>query len=459
MLLKADAAFLPLKDESVQCIVTSPPYWSLRKYEGMQERVWPPPSVPPPGGGRQVGGCAHEWGDEIPGDLRGGSGPDAKECYGGGDGKTNYARQVPRGNFCLRCGAWRGALGLEPTPELYLEHLMVCLREMRRVLRKDGTLFLNLGDNRTKDRQWQGLPQRILFAAIQDGWRWEDEIVWFKINAMPESQENRTTRAHDYIYVLNKSRKAFWDADAVREPFSESTEKRIAQATFWQQGGGEKDYRGGTNANRSARRALENLARKQDGHGRRHAGFNDRFDGSPPGNAGANLRSVWEIPTQPFPEAHFATFPEELPRRSILLSTSPYACGKCGAPWRRETKRIGGPPRGTHLQHAHVRRNPQGRPGGDARPYGSDLSEIYAKYGFPKIETLGFSPTCRCEPPPSVPPPGGGRQVGGAGRCIVLDPFVGSGTTVKVAAALGRHGVGVDLAYQEMARERAGLFS
>jgi DNA methylase len=135
LLIQGDARRLPLPGGSVHCVVTSPPYWGLRKYEGVEASVW----------GGEVG-CRHEWGDEIPGDPRGGSGPNAKECYGGQDGKHNYARKVPRGAFCRLCGAWRGELGLEPTPDLYVAHLLEAFREVRRVLRDDGVAWLNLGD-------------------------------------------------------------------------------------------------------------------------------------------------------------------------------------------------------------------------------------------------------------------------------------------------------------------------
>ena len=127
-------ALADIREGAVHCCITSPPYWGLRDY-GCPEAIF---------GGDE--GCEHKWGPEIPGDARGGSGPNAKEFYAG-DGKTTYARQVPRGNICQLCGAWRGQLGLEPTPEMYVEHMLEFLRAIWRVLRDDGTLWINLGDS------------------------------------------------------------------------------------------------------------------------------------------------------------------------------------------------------------------------------------------------------------------------------------------------------------------------
>jgi len=123
----------------VQCCVTSIPYWGLRDY-GIPPVVWDCHR-----GTEAQSGCEHEWGDEEPGDPRGGSGPAAKEAYAG-DGKTTYARQVPRGRFCTLCGAWLGSLGLEPTIDLFVAHVVEVFREVGRTMRDDGTLWLNVGD-------------------------------------------------------------------------------------------------------------------------------------------------------------------------------------------------------------------------------------------------------------------------------------------------------------------------
>jgi site-specific DNA-methyltransferase (adenine-specific) len=122
-----------MPEQSIHACITSPPYWGLRDY-GCPEVMF--------GGDAE---CRHEWGPEIPGDARGGSGPNAKEAYAEG-GETTYARQVARGNICRLCGAWRGQFGLEPTPEMYVEHTLEFLRAIRRVLRDDGTCWWVIGD-------------------------------------------------------------------------------------------------------------------------------------------------------------------------------------------------------------------------------------------------------------------------------------------------------------------------
>ena len=221
--------------ESVNCVVTSPPYWSLRKYD-CEPVVW---------GGDS--GCEHQWGADIPGDPRGGSGPNGKEMYAG-DGKSPYARQEPRGNVCRLCGAWLGQYGLEPTPELYVEHTMMWLREVRRVLRKDGTLWLNLGDgyasgssghagesqldggeptgsrslgrvkppgNGLKAKDAILMPFRVALAAQADGWWVRSVIIWHKNNPMPESVKDRPTDAHEYIIRLEKDKPPLDERDII----------------------------------------------------------------------------------------------------------------------------------------------------------------------------------------------------------------------------------------------------
>jgi hypothetical protein len=155
---------------------------------------------------------------------------------------------------------------------------------------------------------------------------------------MPESVTDRPTKAHEYLYLMSKSERYYYDIEAIKEPLAESSIQRLSQPTFDQQTGGEKDY--GPESNRSCRKTLENLKKKQDGHGRRHAGFNERYfkKHSDPtmGGGGSGLarlhaterngwegttrnkRTVWTIPIQPYSEAHFATFPPALIEPCIL---------------------------------------------------------------------------------------------------------------------------------------------
>jgi DNA modification methylase len=271
-----------LPDESVQCCVTSPPYWGLRDY--------------------------------------------------GADGQ----------------------MGLEPTPEAYVAGMVGVFGEVRRVLRDDGTLWLNLGDSyagswgaqsrggppsesstlrgnchvgggpkikslsatqiaahpkltktgsidRTpglKPKDLVGIPWRVAFALQADGWWLRSDIIWNKPNPMPESVTDRPTKAHEYLFLLSKGERYYYDADAVAED--------AVSASVWKFTDGGRD--------------------KQRGHGRRHAGFNGRYaerlaEDGPPDTR--NRRSVWTIATKPYPEAHFATFPPELPRLCIQAGTKP----------------------------------------------------------------------------------------------------------------------------------------
>ena len=396
-----------------------------------------------------------------------------------------------------------GAYGLEPTLNEYIERMVEVFREVRRVLRKDGQLWLNLGDAyagsgkgmnadgthsvgakqetnigsltapvkpkrmprgegrwgggdscvpELKPKDLIGLPWRVAFALQADGWWLRSDIVWHKPNTMPESVRDRPTRAHEYVFLLTKSARYFYDAAAIREPLAESSIARISQPSFWEQTGGEKDYEAsGVNGNRSARGALENLARrtpagwnnhdesnqkgcdpqktdKQRGHSRTHAGFNDRWDDMSKQEQqamGANKRDVWSIATQPYKGSHFATFPEKLCEPCILAGTSERGvCGECGAPWERvvESQRL---------------RN------GEPMPIGAwpSVSSGHWRYQT-TVRTLSWQPTCDHD----------AEVVPG----VVLDPFAGSGTTGVVALRHGRSFVGIELnpEYIELARQR-----
>lgn len=298
-ILQGDARHLPIKNKSVNCVVTSPPYWGLRDY-GVE-----------------------------------------------------------------------GQIGLEPTPDLYVSHLVEVFREVWRVLRDDGTLWLNLGDSYAangvsglsikgdsstlvgsansahavqrkvvpyglKPKDLVGIPWRVAFALQADGWYLRSDIIWSKPNPMPESVTDRPTKAHEYLFLLAKSERYYYDAEAISE--------RAVYA------GGDAGYAG------YSARAIA-MGRNPSG--------NEKPGAAAINGDTRNRRSVWTISTQPYPEAHFATFPEDLVKPCVLA--------------------------GCH--------------------------------------------------------PGG----------IVLDPFSGSGTVVKVAQDLGRRGIGVELnpKYTNLAYDRS----
>lgn len=336
LLVNANSLRLPLADESIDMCVTSPPYYGLRDY----------------GTGAQ--------------------------------------------------------LGLEESPEQYIENMVAVFREVKRIMKAHGTLWLNIGDsyagsgrgptnginqhgavgakhkNLSAETRWRGyeglkpkdligIPWMLAFALRIDGWYLRQDIIWHKPNPMPESVKDRTTKAHEYIFLLSKSRDYYYDAEAIREPSTEF----------------HKDKRA---VNGHA------LGGKYD---KRHSSAGKAGMFRPDGMR--NKRSVWSIPTASYKGAHFATFPPALIEPCIKAGSSEKGvCPDCGAPK------------------------------GDA--------------GYTETKTLGWAPTCihSAEPVPA----------------IVFDPFLGSGTTALVARQLGRHAIGTDISFaylHEQARARLQL--
>ena len=233
-----------LPEESVHCVVTSPPYWGLRDY-GVE-----------------------------------------------------------------------GAIGLEPTFGEHINTIVTIFREVRRVLRSDGTLWLNYGDRYHNGDSLSGLkpkdlvmmPARVALALQADGWWLRSEIVWHKPNPMPESVRDRPASAHEKIYLLTKSARYFYDAEAVRVACSPNTHAR--------------------------RKDRERAPRKgSDTYDRRAGTWKEKRTVAEQAEIGANLRNVWTIPTHAYPDAHFATFPPKLVEPCIKAGTSEKGCcPECGAP-------------------------------------------------------------------------------------------------------------------------------
>ena len=309
-----------LPETSVHCVVTSPPYWGLRDY-GLPPQVW---------GGEA--GCGHAWGEEA----RKTSSPQRDHGVGGGFGETRgiepsragMAFVASLGAFC-RCGAWRGSLGLEPTPELYVEHLVIVFREVRRVLRGDGTLWLNLGDSYNghaggrkglsrpdiapqrsgvntpglKPKDLVGIPWRVAFALQADGWYLRADIIWAKPNPMPESVRDRPTKAHEYVFLLSKSERYYYDAKAIAEPSIHAG--RVVSYD-------------GTQRNATEIGDVVNDRRTAPGA----SGPRDILV-KPTRNRRSVWRcdpttDVWDVSTKPYKGAHFATFPPDLVRPCVL---------------------------------------------------------------------------------------------------------------------------------------------
>jgi DNA modification methylase len=231
--------------------------------------------------------------------------------------------------FGLRDYGCDGQIGLEPTPREFVDTMVQVFREVRRVLRDDGTLWLNLGDSyagarggtqgqtgqcadRTaaaqnvrfraetrmpegfKPKDLMGIPWRVAFALQDDGWYLRQDIIWSKPNPMPESVRDRCTKAHEYLFLLSKSARYYFDADAIAEPATGEAPGNKAPTK------GGREYEDGAIEHRTA----ANL---------HHIGARDT----------RNKRSVWTIPTQPMREAHFATFPEALVEPCIRAGSRP----------------------------------------------------------------------------------------------------------------------------------------
>jgi DNA modification methylase len=358
MIVNADAVRMPLVDQSVHMIMTSPPYWALRDY-----------------------------------------------------------------------GLNGAGIGLEATLDEYLEHMRAVGWEMWRVLRDDGTLWLNMGDvfatsvngrkaadivddDRTfrdkpldtakasglKPKDLVGLPWRVAFALQEDGWYLRSDIIWAKPNPMPESVTDRPTKSHEYLFLLSKRPRYYYDAEAIKEP----TNDLLTKPRKFRQSGAESVMRNDVGRDYQPR-------------------------------ATRNKRDVWTIPTQPYKGAHFATFPEKLVEPCILAGSSPKACGVCGAPWERMTER-----------RQLGERNDHGRTHSKAEQRCTSPGAPPERGWEVERETTGWRPTCDHDDD--------------SGRCLVFDPFCGSGTVGAVACRLGREFVGLDLSrpYLALAQERIG---
>ena len=302
-----------LPDESVNCCVTSPPYWGLRDYGTAK---WE-------GGGSECDHLAGPLASSKSGLHDGAGCSESEKVRTGG---------MPFREVCGKCGAHRidSQLGLEKTPEEYVAKMVEVFREVRRVLRTDGTLWLNLGDSYTHDQPGRnrngtggqivrpygqtehrqkghadmhsglkpkdlvGIPWRVAFALQADGWWLRQDIIWAKPNPMPESVRDRCTKAHEYIFMLTKSARYWYDAEAVKE--QNANPERT-------------NYRPGKEA------YTEGNVHDDSGRTIRNDGFKKYAEGKV--CDGRNLRSVWTITTKPYAEAHFATFPPEIPERCI----------------------------------------------------------------------------------------------------------------------------------------------
>lgn len=399
----------------------------------------------------------------------------------------------------LRNYGVEGQLGLEPTPEEWCAKLVRIFREVRRVLKPTGTMWLNLGDcyisrphggggshdpkSRARDRSVErigicnrspvdgykskdmvGQPWMLAFALRTDGWYLRRDIIWHKPNCMPESAGDRPTTAHEYLFLLSKSEHYFYDSIAVMEPTTGNSHSRGR--------GVNPKAVGGWQLGPGSHTAVEHSTRKiqEPAQVRLHRpGKNSRIhrDIDPSHQTPAkirakqnrsfsaavtsivdqrNCRSVWTIPTAPYRGSHFATFPPRLAERCILAGSSAGGCcSMCGEPWLRITNKTPLPRVATtQRQDAKWTEIEQRRNRMDNHQRGVLGSGVSHNTKASPIAILGWKQSCECtlvsDPVPSV----------------VLDPFAGAGTTLMVAKRLGRDSIGIELnvEYAAMANDR-----
>lgn len=428
-------ALLEIPDGTIQTCITSPPYWGLRDYQLVPIRWDGDPE------------CDHEWQGHHQ-KPRGGNNkldnmPNVRaNCH---SQTTAIRGEGIDSAFCAHCGAWLGCLGLEPTPELYVDHLVQIFREVKRVLRDDGMVWLNIGDSYAgghstyngKDAKWQHgannriltkrtlggpglkpkdmvlIPFRLALALQSDGWWIRSDIIWEKPNCMPSSVKDRPTTSHEHVFLLAKSKRYFYDQDAIAETCITGLDDK-AHHTFGAPGGkAEKVY------------------------GKKHLVSGKRWVN----NGTRNKRTVWTIPTKPYKGAHFATFPPDLIEPMILAGSSDKACPHCGAAWTRVTERV---------EFGRADTDSKLEDGIHDRSGAKSLATKRQAYRAAGLEsppapiTTGFKPSCGCP------------DNDGSAASIVLDPFAGSGTTCAVAKAHGRHWIGIEpnAEYCELARKR-----
>lgn len=434
-----------LPSESVHCCVTSPPYFGLRDYGTASWDISATENT------EIAEKCDHTISNNDADNLQ-----------------DRFAARVTRGerSKCLKCGAVRvdQQIGLEASPQEFIAKMVEVFEEVRRVLRSDGTLWLNLGDsyasnwpcNRRsvvgsgslengkrearpprlgglKDKDLMGIPWRVAFALQEAGWWLRSDLPWVKRSAMPESVQDRPAKALEYVFLLTKSPKYFFDMQSVRVEMADSSVQRLSQNVEAQ--AGSDRVPGKTNGNMKAVGHVRDRSLPQNRNG-----ITDHLDNTPAG--GRNFRnsdlffsSIGEphglismddelvgldVNPSGFKEAHFATFPSKLVEPLIKASTSEKGvCAECGKAWERLRE-----PSEEYAKHL----------GTSVHDHEDDLGrgmrvnkKVNAEYS-----TIGWQKTCKCETDDVVP-------------ATVLEPFAGAGTTLLVAKRLGRCSVGAEL--------------
>lgn len=506
MIIKANSLYIPLKDQSVHCVVTSPPYFGLRKYQ-IPDSIWDGDE-----------GCDHQWGRLLPSHhpgqvLQQKDGPNKQ-------GAAARGQTSPSGQFCLLCSAWRGQLGLEPTIDLYVSHLVQIFREVRRVLRSDGTLWLNLGDSyasgkgscynpgggerslgkhlknagvyylersNISDLREQGLkpkdlceiPSEVVRALRADGWWLRNRIPWIKKNPMPGSVEDRPVNNVEYVFLLSKSRTYYYDSESTKIAMAEyERQRRLREyeqgltSTYPLQRDNQTGFAnlGKTSICRDVKvrqkQALTGIRNRRDGDW-----FLESFSGLLQDDEGSPVAFILNI--QPFGG-------EQCQNCETIYSPGPYhrlqeykevingqeqsnrICKACGrwdswlshfATFNQEliepmikasTSEKGCCPKcgAPWVRMVQKERIREAAPSGNSE-IGRWSRKDQGAVGGRMTETKTLGWEPSCPCDAGDPVP-----------CVVLDPFSGSGTTPRASEKLRRRAIGLDLGYHGLSQHR-----
>lgn len=387
--------------------------------------------------------------------------------------------------FGLRDYGVDGQIGLEDTPAKFVLELVDVFREVWRVLRDDGTCWINMGDSyagsragpqgaaglmsgRTIGHQREmrrksgnhearagrpkdllGIPWRLAFALQDDGWYLRRDIVWSKNNPMPESVDDRPSGSHEYVFLMTKRPDYFYDGPAIAEPSSPGTHERLSRKNLLNEKGSFRTNGGGDP------RPMKPGGRKLAavGSGIKNNGSMDAALRVMPETR--NARSVWMISTESFAGAHFATFPAKLAETCIKAGTSEHGCcPTCGAQWKRVVTK--GEPNLAHRRASGADKS-GGYNGKSTKDHDAagvqNASDVKRRIlNGMRHKTSTWTQGCTCAPAAPTP-------------CMVLDPFAGACTTLMVADRLRRNSIGIELspAYAKMGAARlakdAGMFA
>jgi len=423
-------------ENCIDFVMFSPPFWGLRDYGEEAESVW---------GGDE--NCDHKWdSSEVHHDNLRFRDPNDTAEVGNNANPEVYSEPDRRQEFCSRCGAWRGQLGLEPNYRMYVQHLVEVGREIKRILKPSGSWYLNLGDTYagsgcgTNDHRGRTekyadteklygkpspqsetkipakckllMPYRVALALVDDGWICRNDIIWLKPNPMPSSVKDRLNTTTERIFHFVKEKQYYYDLDAIREPWGDKRDHDIKRAKLGHEGYDGKHKTG------------------EKGQG---------IKGQPVGNPkqGKNPGDVIEQTTEPFPEAHFAVYPPKLCEKPIKSSCPSKVCVECGEPYERdvEEKEIESDYKDFQREDERAKK---------AKKDGMHTFYSHSRRGVRKERNFkGWKKTCGCSTDET--------RVG-----IVLDPMCGAGSTLIKAKQLGRKYIGIEISeeYAEITRER-----